>query len=357
MPAKTWREMTSDDSRAQRNSLRCNKHTSSIPGSMNRPRSCLEDESWREDSTSAAFPAWQFIACQPIKTCFRVSSDIYLTNYQQCSCKKRSVYLKTMIQWWRGRCGNLQHDITLLYNGENRWCLSAQHQYLQRTLKSTSVSVCFRGISRLPSAFVFLRWFKLAHISIQVCTFHDGCKQRIDQQIFNRKSISRKITHPQSWKLQAKLTGEKLKGWSNSREKTNSRLQSNKTKSTFFLLLDGSKIFSLLPSHEKSKLFSGFSTFQTFQESMARRDSLSLSATLKSTSVSVSWKVHTWIEIYASLNHRKKAKADGSRLIPRKHTETLVLLSVADRERESRRAMLSWNVWNVLKPEKSLLFS
>jgi len=27
-------------------------------------------------------------------------------------------------------------------------------------------------------------------------------------------------------------------------------------------------------------------------------------------------------------NHRKKTKADGSRLIPRKHTETLVLLSV-----------------------------
>jgi len=33
---------------------------------------------------------------------------------------------------------------------------------------------------------------------IQVCTLHDGCKQGIDQQIFNRKSISRKITHPQS---------------------------------------------------------------------------------------------------------------------------------------------------------------
>jgi len=66
------------------------------------------------------------------------------------------------------------------------------------TLKSTGVSVCFRGNSRLPSALVFLRWFKLAHISIQVCTFHDGCKQGIDQQIFNRKSISRKITHPQS---------------------------------------------------------------------------------------------------------------------------------------------------------------
>ena len=32
----------------------------------------------------------------------------------------------------------------------------------------------------------------------QVCTFHDGCKQGIDQQIFNRKSISCKFTHPQS---------------------------------------------------------------------------------------------------------------------------------------------------------------
>ena len=32
----------------------------------------------------------------------------------------------------------------------------------------------------------------------RVCTFHDGGKQGIDQQIFNRKSISRKITHPQS---------------------------------------------------------------------------------------------------------------------------------------------------------------
>jgi len=46
----------------------------------------------------------------------------------------------------------------------------------------------------------------------QVCTFHDGCKQGIDQQIFNTKSISHKIMHPQSCKFQAKLTGEKLKG-------------------------------------------------------------------------------------------------------------------------------------------------
>ena len=45
-----------------------------------------------------------------------------------------------------------------------------------------------------------------------------------------------------------------------------------------------------------------------------------------------SWKVHTWIEICASLNHRKKTKADSSRLIPRKHTETPVLLSVVHLE-------------------------
>ena len=50
-------------------------------------------------------------------------------------------------------------------------------------LKSTRVSICFREISRLRSAFTFLRWFKLAHIHIQVSTLHDGCKQAIDQQI------------------------------------------------------------------------------------------------------------------------------------------------------------------------------
>jgi len=33
----------------------------------------------------------------------------------------------------------------------------------------------------------------------RVCTFHDGGKQGIDQQIFNRKSISRKITHSISY--------------------------------------------------------------------------------------------------------------------------------------------------------------
>ena len=87
----------------------------------------------------------------------------------------------------------------LQYWLKKAYCRSCTYNI--ETLKSTSISVRFRGISRLPSAFVFLQWFKLAHISIQVCTFHDGWKQGIDQQNFNRKSISRKITHPQSWKL------------------------------------------------------------------------------------------------------------------------------------------------------------
>jgi len=41
---------------------------------------------------------------------------------------------------------------------------------------------------------------KLAsQVSVSYVLFHvDGCKQEIDQQIFNRKSISCKIMHPQS---------------------------------------------------------------------------------------------------------------------------------------------------------------
>jgi len=50
-----------------------------------------------------------------------------------------------------------------------------------------------------------------------------------------------------------------------------------------------------------------------------------------------SWKVHTWIKICASLNHRKKMKAEPSRLIPRKHTEALVLLSAG------------YSLWHLLK--------
>jgi len=37
---------------------------------------------------------------------------------------------------------------------------------------SRRFSTGFRGISRLGSAFIFLRWFKIAHICIQVTSFH-----------------------------------------------------------------------------------------------------------------------------------------------------------------------------------------
>jgi len=58
----------------------------------------------------------------------------------------------------------------------------------------------------------------------------------------------------------------------------------------------------------------------------------------------LSWKVHTWIEICASLNHRKKTKADGSRLIPRKHTETLVLLSVFLIDSHQKSKNFDWRI-------------
>ena len=110
---------------------------------------------------------------------------------------------------------------------------------------------------------------------MQVCTFHDGCKQGIDQQIFNRKSISRKITHPQSL----------FTYWIQSLNKD----------------------WGCVILHEINFL---------------------LKICWSIPCLHPSWKVHTWIEICANLNHRKQMKTDGSRLIPRKHTETLVLLSV-----------------------------
>ena len=65
-------------------------------------------------------------------------------------------------------------------------------------IKSSVFSVGFRGTSWLDFAFIFLRWFKLSHIGIKICSLHDKGKQGIHQYIFNRKSISAGITHPQS---------------------------------------------------------------------------------------------------------------------------------------------------------------
>ena len=49
------------------------------------------------------------------------------------------------------------------------------------------------------------------------------------------------------------------------------------------------------------------------------------------------------------MNHRKKTKADGSRLIPRKHTETLVLLSIFLSIRSFEQLALALKFFTVLK--------
>ena len=61
------------------------------------------------------------------------------------------------------------------------------------TIKNTRFTVNFREISQPYSSFIFLRWFKLALIYIQVSTLFHGSKQGIDHQIFNRKSISNRL--------------------------------------------------------------------------------------------------------------------------------------------------------------------
>ena len=63
---------------------------------------------------------------------------------------------------------------------------------------------------------------------VQVCTFHDGCKQGIDQQIFNRKSISRKkklnpkamITYKRPTTIGQKLTNYKELALNKTRKQT-----------------------------------------------------------------------------------------------------------------------------------------
>jgi len=84
-------------------------------------------------------------------------------------------------------------------------------KFTMKIKSSGSFFIGFRGISRLGSAFIFLRWFKLGHICIQVTSLHRWNKQGIKTN-FNRKSISRKTTHHQSLHLEVMPTGETLKG-------------------------------------------------------------------------------------------------------------------------------------------------
>ena len=50
-----------------------------------------------------------------------------------------------------------------------------------KTFKCSRFSVRFRGISRLGSAFIFLRWFQFAHMCIQVDSLHRWNKESISK--------------------------------------------------------------------------------------------------------------------------------------------------------------------------------
>jgi len=68
-----------------------------------------------------------------------------------------------------------------------------RNQVNKSTNKSSKFSVGFRGIIRPGSAFIFLRWFKLAHICIKVTSFHRWNKQGINGKflIGNRFPITK----------------------------------------------------------------------------------------------------------------------------------------------------------------------
>jgi len=57
---------------------------------------------------------------------------------------------------------------------------------------------CFRAIIRLGSAFIFLRWFKPAHVFIQVTSLHMWNKQGINRKILigNRFHVTLRIVSP-----------------------------------------------------------------------------------------------------------------------------------------------------------------
>jgi len=50
------------------------------------------------------------------------------------------------------------------------------------TFKSSKIFVGFRGINQLGCAFISLRWFKLAHICLQVTSLYRWNKQGINRK-------------------------------------------------------------------------------------------------------------------------------------------------------------------------------
>jgi len=93
------------------------------------------------------------------------------------------------------------------------------------TIKSSTFSIGFRGISRLGSFFQLFAMIQTC-VYLYSSNFTPQVKEARNQsQIFNRKSISRNTTHRQSYHLQAMLTGVKRKKANTSSEKlTTSRL-------------------------------------------------------------------------------------------------------------------------------------
>jgi len=78
------------------------------------------------------------------------------------------------------------------------WFVTRILHRVQKTIKSSTFSIGFRRISRLGSAFIFLWWFKLAHICIQVTSLHEWKKQGIDHKflIGNRFHVTLRIVSP-----------------------------------------------------------------------------------------------------------------------------------------------------------------
>ena len=137
-------------------------------------------------------------------------SLFYVNN---CCFWARTTVLSCYRNWWCSKCSQRMRWLakadkikTIVSDKVNyRGTRSYTCVMDERSAKSGDMVPGCRQWARFPSKqFRIASWpicnvpWNLHANSLQVCTFHDGCKQGINQQIFNRKSISRKITHPQS---------------------------------------------------------------------------------------------------------------------------------------------------------------
>jgi len=59
---------------------------------------------------------------------------------------------------------------------------------LRQTYKTSGLDASFRGKSRLGSGSITLRWFKLAHICLQVTSPHKGDKDESTNKCLYRKN-------------------------------------------------------------------------------------------------------------------------------------------------------------------------